>query len=258
MVELSDLVIQNYVSQIVWPFIRIGSFLMAVPFFGARTISPRFRIAIAFPLAMSIGAVIPPVPNISPLSLEGFSITLSQVVIGGALGFIFQIYLQLFVLAGQIIAMKMGLGFASMNDPSNGVTVTVLSQFYLTLSTLLLLSINGHLLLIEMIALSFTTFPIGSAQFLPDDYFEIIKLASWMFAGGLVLSLPVVTAIMIVNLAFGVMSRAAPQMNVFAVGFPITLVFGMLLMWVGLTNFLPQFSAYTDDAFIFVRELISP
>jgi flagellar biosynthetic protein FliR len=160
------------------------------------------------------------------------------------------------VVAGQIIAMNMGLGFASLNDPANGVVVTVLSQFYLTLATLLFLSVNGHLIILELLIQSFQTWPIGSFVVNSGQIFEVIKLGGWMFAGALVLSLPVVTAILIVNIAFGVMSRSAPQMNIFAVGFPITLLFGLFIIWAGLANFYPQMSQYFTEILSFARQLL--
>jgi len=127
-----------------------------------------------------------------------------------------------FVLAGQYIAMKMGLGFASMNDPANGVSVTIVSQFYMLTTTLLFLSINGH----------------------------------WMFGSALTISLPVLTALLLVNIAFGVMSRSAPQMNIFAVGFPITLIFGLLIMWVGFSALLPTYLEFIDQGMIFTKNLL--
>lgn len=254
--ELSTAELSAYLGQYLWPLIRISSFLLASPIYGARTLPPRFRIALALPITLLVAPTLSHDTSIDLLSVAGFLLIMQQILIGVMLGFIFQLFLHLFVVAGQIIAMNMGLGFASLNDPANGVVVTVLSQFYLTLATLLFLSVNGHLIILELLIQSFQTWPIGSFVVNSGQIFEVIKLGGWMFAGALVLSLPVVTAILIVNIAFGVMSRSAPQMNIFAVGFPITLLFGLFIIWAGLANFYPQMSQYFTEILSFARQLL--
>lgn len=256
MLELTEAQISQFIGSHVWPLMRIAAFLLAAPLFGAQIMPPRTRLALAVPFAILIAPVLPQIPPIELVSLSGFITTLQQVVIGAALGFTFQLLMQLFVVGGQAIAMNMGLGFAAMNDPANGVTVTVLSQFYLTLAILLILSINGHLILLELLAHSFVAFPIGPQGINQDQWMELARLGGWMFAGALVLALPIITALLVVNLAFGVMSRSAPQMNVFSVGFPITLVFGMFIIWFGLVNFLPQFQLRTNQLFQFVQNFL--
>ena len=256
MLTLSDVQISHMVGQYLWPLIRIASFLMAAPVFGAQVLPGRARLGLAIPLTLLVMPLLPALPDVELMSLQGIITTILQVAIGTALGFIFQILMQLFVVGGQAIAMNMGLGFASMNDPSNGVVVTVLSQFYLTIAVLLFLSINGHLILIELLAHSFVVWPIGSVGISAEMWFELANLGGWMFAGAVVMALPIITAILVVNLAFGVMSRSAPQMNVFAVGFPITLVFGLVIMWFGLVNFLPQFQLRSNQLFQFVENLL--
>lgn len=253
MYEFSDVQLSQMLGQYLWPLVRISAFLLAVPIFGARSVPARIRIALAFPLCILVTPLLPALPDVELLSLAGLVTTIQQVVIGLAMGFVVQIFMQLFIVGGQVIAMNMGLGFASMNDPANGVSVTVLSQFYLTLATLLFLCINGHLVLIELIVVSFQAWPIGEFGLDAEFWYEIAALGGWMFAGGLVLSLPVVTAVLVVNTTFGVMSRSAPQMNVFSVGFPVTLVFGMLIFWFGLVNFLPQFQLRTEQILLFLK-----
>jgi len=157
---------------------------------------------------------------------------------------------------GQFVALKLGLGFAAQNDPSSGISVTVLSQFYLLLSTLLFLAINGHLVMIQMIIDSFVSFPVGGPGLTPEHYMHIVNMFSWMFATGLLVSLPVLTSMMIVNMSFGVMSRSAPQMNVFSVGAPLLILFGYLLMWYSLSNFLPLFNQIIEEGLGTVKMLI--
>jgi len=239
-----------------WPLIRISAFFMAVPIIGTKIIPTRVRLALAFSLSLLVTPLLSDLPEVELMSMAGVMVIINQVIIGLAMGFVMQVAMQIFTLTGQLIAMKMGLGFASMNDPSSGVSVTIISQYYLILSTLLFLSVNGHLVLIDYIVDSFRYLPISSGGLSAEKFWFIASLGSWMFGSALVISLPLLTALLVVNLAFGVMSRSAPQMNVFAVGFPITLVFGMLLMWVGMMSFLPNFYQFIEQGYGNMRQLL--
>jgi len=254
--NVTDVEIGQFLGQYIWPLFRIASFFMAVPILGSRLINARARLALAASLTVILAPMLPPMPLVDPVSIPGMLLILQQVVIGVSMGFVFQVVMQLFVLAGQFIAMKMGLGFASMNDPSNGVSVTVISQFYLMMATLLFLSVNAHLLLIELVVESFTTLPVGGVGLGLQQFWDIASLGTWMFGGAMVIALPLLTSLLVVNLAFGVMSRSAPQMNVFAVGFPITLVFGLILIWYGLASFLPNYNTFLGEGMLMARELI--
>ena len=251
MVNLVDMVAQYFL-----PLIRITAFFMAAPIFGTRIVSARVRLLLGFGVTLVIAPLLPSLPTIDGLSLTLITIVTQQMLIGVALGFIFQVVFHVFILAGQYIAMKMGLGFASMNDPANGVSVTIVSQFYMLITTILFLSVNGHLMLIQVLVDSFSTLPIGVLGLQISDFYQIAELGSWMFGSALVISLPVLTALLVVNIAFGVMSRSAPQMNIFAVGFPITLIFGLLIMWVGFGALLPGFEKVIDEGFSFAVSIL--
>lgn len=248
--------LMQFIGQYLWPFIRIGAMFMAAPVIGARTVTARVRVLLALFVTILVSPLIEVPTGIELLSIESFMMIANEVLIGLALGFSFQVVLHIFVLAGQFIAMKMGLGFASMNDPSNGITVTVLSQFYLLLSTILFLIFDGHLLLIALVVESFTSFPVGGAGIGPDQFIQVAGMGSWMFSAALVVVLPLFTAMLVINMAFGIMNRSAPQINVFTVGFPITLIFGLLFMWLSLIVFLPYFEEVFDTAGMFSRSLL--
>src|SRR5690606_35696733 len=219
---ISEEQLMQFIGQYLWPMLRISAFYFAIPVVGARTVPARVRIILALFTTILLVPVLPPAPIISFVSLEAMVMVVKEIVIGLAMGFMLQVVLHVFVLAGQLIAMKMVLGFAAMNDPSSGVSVTVLSQFYLLLSTLLFLAIGGHIIMIHMLVDSFAVLPIIGPGLTADNFIAIVGLGSWMFNIGLVISLPLFTALLVVNMSFGVMSRSAPQMNVFTVGFPIT------------------------------------
>ncbi len=252
---LSEHEIAQFVGQYFWPFCRIGAFFMAVPVLGSQLITTRVRVLLGWMLTLIVVPLLPPLPAVPPLSLQSFSIVLQQILIGVAMGFVLQVVFQLFVLAGQFIAMKMGLGFAQMNDPINGVGVTVISQLYLMMATLLFLVVNGHLVVIEYLVDSFQTLPVSDSGLEIRHLWMIASMGSWMFGSALAVALPVLTSLLVVNLAFGVMSRAAPQMNVFAVGFPITLVFGLLLVWFGLSSYLTNYDLFMRYGLDLVRQV---
>src|SRR5690606_31711830 len=128
---ISEEQLAQFIGQYLWPLLRIGAFYFAVPVIGARTVPARVRLVLMLFTAIMIAPVLPPAPTVSFVSTQGFAMIIQEVLIGLALGFAMQVVLHVFVLAGQFIAMKMGLGFAAMNDPSSGVSVTILSQFYL-------------------------------------------------------------------------------------------------------------------------------
>lgn len=252
---ISEEQLMQFIGQYLWPLLRIGAFYFAVPIIGARTVPARVRIVLTLFTAIMIAPVLPSAPVVSFLSAQAFVMIIQEVLIGLALGFAMQVVMHVFVLAGQFMAMKMGLGFAAMNDPSSGVSVTILSQFYLLLSTLLFLSSNAHLVVLQLMIDSFTTFPIGGAGMNIAHFMTIVDMGSWLFSTGLLITLPLFTSLLIVNMSFGVMSRSAPQMNVFTVGFPITLIFGFILMWFTFANFLPVYFEIMEEGIGVLRTL---
>lgn len=244
------------VAQFMLPFFRIAAFLMVVPVFGNQLVAVRVRLLLAVTTAVLVYPLLPTVPNVDPLSLNMMLLILEQLMIGAVLGFMVQIFFHIFVMAGQMIAMQMGLGFASMIDPTNGVSVAVVSQFYVLLVTLLFLAFNGHLLVFEVMIEGFDLMPIGGGSVHQSAIYTLAASAGWMLSSALLLALPAVTAILIVNFAFGVMTRAAPQLNVFSLGFPFTLVFGIFILWVALAGFMPQYEILSKEVFILLRQLL--
>ncbi len=217
----------SFLSTLLWPFMRISAMFAASPIFSARSIPVRIRILLAFSIALLLVPVIPAPPVVDLISGEALLISISQILIGVAMGFILQMVFAAFVIAGQSIATAMGLGFASMVDPQNGVQVPVISQAFLIMATLVFLALNGHLIFIEVLAKSFQNMPVGPFSPSPDALWQLVIWGSDMFAGGMMIALPGVAALLLVNLAFGVTSRAAPQLNIFAVGFPIMIMIGL-------------------------------
>lgn len=253
--EIGADLIGQWVGQHLWPLFRLASFMMVIPFVGTQLVPARVRLGLALMITILIVPLIPPVPQVEAFSADAVVITLQQILIGVGLGFALTALFQLFVVAGQMIAMQMGLGFASMVDPANGINVPVLAQIYSITITLLYLAMNGHLVAFEVFIESFYTLPIGLEGLGQAGVWDLAHRVSWVFVSALLLALPAVTAVLIVSISFGVMTRAAPQMNIFALGFPIGLIFGLFSIWVLHANFLPHFEQYTRETFEFMRQL---
>lgn len=253
---LSEAQLSQWLHQYLLPFVRIGAMLMAMPVLGAQIVPPRVRVGVAMLITAIVGPLLPDMAVPELLSIKTGLLVAQELTLGVAMGFSFQVFFQVFVLAGQYLAMKMGLGFASMNDPTNGVQTTVLSQFYLVIVTVLFVSSGGHLIMIEMLVQSLTSLPPDQLVFTSAKAYDIVLLGGWLFASALVVALPVLTALLVVNIAFGVMSRAAPQLNIFSVGFPFTLICGMGLIWLGLNTFMLNFDEIFAQGFGFVRGLL--
>ena len=258
--NFTDAEIGTWVSTWLWPMFRIASFFMVIPVIGTQLVPMRVRVGLAFLVTLLVVPLIPPVPVVEPLSFNAVFITLQQIFIGSLTGFMFVMLMQLFVVSGMMIAMQMGLGFASMVDPANGVNVPVLSQIFLVCVTLIFLAMNGHLVMIEIIVETFRSWPIseqiiGVNSITREDMWMFISRISWLFASALVMSLPAITAVLIINLSFGIMTRAAPQMNVFSLGFPIGMMFGLFIVWVSSNGLLPQFDTFSTETFLFLRDI---
>jgi len=217
----------TWLATLLWPFMRIGAMFAAAPIFSARSVPVRIRIILAFLIAWLLVPVLPAPPNVELISGQALLISVHQVLIGVAMGFILQMVFAAFIIAGQSIAMAMGLGFASMIDPQNGMQVPVVSQVFLIMVTLVFLALNGHLVLIDVLAKSFENLPVGMMVPSRDGFWQLVNWGSDMFAGGMLIALPAVAALLLVNLAFGVTTRAAPQLNIFAVGFPVMIMVGL-------------------------------
>ncbi|MNE12576.1 Flagellar biosynthetic protein FliR [compost metagenome] len=251
---LTDAQIGTWVASFILPLFRIAAVLMTMPVFGTTLVPTKVRLYFALAITVVIVPALPPLPEVQALDLSALMLIAEQIIIGALMGFSLQLFFQAFAIAGQIVAIQMGMAFASMVDPANGVSVAVISQFFTMLVTLLFLAMNGHLVVFEVLAESFTTLPIGSGL-LVNHYWELAGRLGWVLGAALLLVLPAITALLVVNIAFGVMTRAAPQLNIFSIGFPLTLVLGMVILWIGLADILNQYQPLASEALQWLREL---
>lgn len=241
--------ITAWIGAVLWPFLRISAMLMAAPLFGAGTVNVRVRVGFAFVLALVVAPLIPTPPAVEPLSLAGLSIAVQQVIIGASIGFILQMVFSALTQAGESIALSMGLGFASMVDPQQGVQVPVVSTYFVIMATLLFLALNGHAALIELTLQSFYTMPIAVDGITRVELWELVSWGSTMFVYGLLVAMPAVASMLLVNLSMGVITRAAPQLNIFAVGFPMMILLGFILLMLTIPVLVPQFTDLLASGF---------
>src|SRR5690606_16304495 len=200
-----EALILGQLSTYAWPFFRITGLLMIAPVFGTRLVPARVKIALAVALTAAIAPAVE-APQDAGFSVASALIAAHELLLGIVLGFVLQLLFDALVIAGQTIAMTMGLGFATMVDPQRGVSVPLLSQFFVILGILVFLALDGHLALLALLAESYELMPIG-VPLGRDSVWSLVVEGGEMFAGALRLALPAVTALLVVNLAFGVMSR---------------------------------------------------
>lgn len=248
--------ITSWLGVYLWTLVRIAALVMAAPVINSRNIPSKVKLGIALVLTMVIAPTIPPVPAVDPISGEAIMITLQQVLIGVAMGLSLQVVYAMVVIGGQVIAYQMGLGFSQMVDPQTGLQVPVVSQFYIIVLTLVYFAINGHLVLIEVLADSFKTLPIANAGIGSDGIWSIITWSSQMYIGGVKMALPAIAAILLVNFTFGVVTRSAPQFNIFSIGFPITMIMGFFIMMVTFSGMLPHLERQLSEVFFLMRDML--
>lgn len=247
--------INGWVAQVIWPLFRVAGLLSVMPVFGGTQVPVRVRVALSLLITILIVPSLTPVPELDPLSFDSLLITLQQLLIGAAMGLLIIMVFNAVTMAGESIAMTMGLGFALMNDPQNGAQVPVVSQFYLVLATLLFLSFDGHHAVLLLLYDSFEMMPVGESLG-ADSYWLFARWAANIFYGALAIALPALAAMLTTNFAMGIITRAAPQLNIFSVGFPITMTVGFFAIMLTLPTFQFSFSNLLDLVYIAIAEML--
>ncbi len=245
-----------WIGGFFWPFFRVAAMLTAAAVFGTRALPMRARLMLALALTLVIAPMAGPMPAVDLLSGPGLFITAQQILIGVTIGFVLRMVFAALELAGEMIGQLMGLGFASLVDPQNGVNVPAVGQLYVLLGTLMFLALNGHLLWIEALAESFRMIPVGSAGLMPDGLWMMVGFISQIFGWAMRMALPVVAALLVVNLAFGVLARTSPQLNVFSIGFPTALLVGLALLLVTLPAVLLKVGPITAEGYELVGRIL--
>lgn len=235
MIGISEEQLMAWLSPIIWPFLRTLAMFTAAPVFSQKAIPMRVKVGLAFLVAVCAQAVLdqPMVPVNSP---DALVCVIQQVGIGLAIGFSARLVIAAMEVAGEAIGLQMGLSFASFFDPTSGAQLSAVSRFLVQIFTLFFIVVNGHLVVLMAVIKSFEAFPVNGSFLQAVSQMRIHELGSAVFSSALWIALPMMALLLFVNLVMGVIARIAPQMNVFAIGFPVTLTVGML----GLTATLPM------------------
>lgn len=236
MISISEAQLAAWISPILWPFIRTLAVFTSAPVFSARAFPTRARIALAFLVAYATQATLPDAPVIGVNDPRALGVLVQQVGIGLAIGFAVRVVFAAMELAGEVVGFQMGLNFASFFDPSMNSQTSAIGRFFGQMTSLLFVVMNGHIMVLMAINRSFVAFPLDQNFLEALAKMKLYSLGSDLFASALWIALPMVGMLMFANLALGIISRVAPQINIFAVGFPITLVVGLI----GITYSLPM------------------
>jgi flagellar biosynthesis protein FliR len=230
MLTFTDTQVIAWITPILWPFLRVLALFGALPVFAQRGVSARVRVALAFLIAFCAQATLPPMPAIALDSAVALLAVVQQVLIGASLGFAVRIVFAAVEFAGELVGLQMGLNFAGFFNPMTGGEATATSRFFGVAVGWLFIVVGGHLALIAAVIQSFQAFPVGPEPF---AFLRAVQPQVWgaeVFRLGLWIALPMTAMLLFVNLVLGIVSRVAQQMNIFAIGFPITVSVGLIGM----------------------------
>ncbi|KTC68008.1 flagellar biosynthetic protein fliR [Legionella birminghamensis] len=245
-----------YLSQIIWPLARISGLFLAMPLISSVLLPRSIRIIFAFTLALLVMPFIPQSMSFLYFKLDHLFFLINELLLGLLMGFVLQLVFQIFIIGGQIIAMQAGLGFAVMVDPASKASVPLVSQLYLIMVSLLFLALNGHLALLEIFLDSFRIKPIGQFNVGIAEFSSVLGFSAWMMKESVLVSLPAILSLLLVSLAFGVMSRVAPQLNLFSIGFPITLLMGFIIIRFSLPGLFDQMADSIEQGLTLIKGML--
>jgi flagellar biosynthetic protein FliR len=238
------------IGTILWTMLRIGAMLMAMPLIGTRAVPSRVRVVLAGALAVALSPLLPPVPQWTGFDAATVLSIARELAIGVSIGFLLRLVFEAGAMAGELVAQGTGLAFAQMSDPLRGGSSGVIGQWFYLLFGLLFFSTNGHLALISLLMDSYKAVPIGAALPNIDIFLSAAPtFALQVFRGALGLALPLTVAMLAINLAFGVLARAAPALNPIQLGLPVALLLGLFLLTVLAGEMGPPVQRLFDAAF---------
>lgn len=235
----------GWMNSFLWPFFRILGLFATAPLFSESAITARLKVGLAAVLAIAMAPIIGPLPDIPTASFSALLIAVQQIFIGIALGLVMRIVFATIQTTGEFIGLQMGLSFASFFDPATGSNTAVLSRFLNMVAMLVFLALNGHLIMLSILFRTFEILPLQAGELHSNGWGVLIEWSAQLMISGLLLALPLIVVLLSINLAFGILNRTAQQLTVFAVGFPITLLVGLLL----LTVIVPQITPFLSDFF---------
>jgi flagellar biosynthetic protein FliR len=237
--------LEGWMVAFLWPFVRMLALISTAPIFSEAWVPRPVKVAMAAMLTFVIAPTLGPFPEVPVVSAGGAWIIVQQVLIGAAMGFSMKLVFAAVLAAGEYIGLQMGLSFASFFDPMSHGSTMVVARLLNMLATLIFLSLDGHLLMVNALTESFQTLPIATAPLASGGWMFLVLTGGEIFSSGLMLALPLITALLTLNLAMGILNRASPQFSIFAVGFPLTLLAGIFMLQL----LMPNLAAFLEPRF---------
>ncbi|NVM86782.1 flagellar biosynthetic protein FliR [Variovorax sp. SG517] len=244
-ISVTSAQLEGWMVAFLWPFVRMLALVSTAPIFGEAWVPRPVKVLIAAMLAFVVSPTIGPLPEVPVVSAGGVWIIVQQVLIGVAMGFTVRLVFTAVLAAGEYIGLQMGLSFASFFDPMSHGSTMVVARLLNMLAMLIFLALDGHLLMVNALAQSFHTLPIADAPLAAGGWMFLVLAGAEIFASGLMLALPLITALLTLNLAMGILNRASPQFSIFAVGFPLTLLAGIFMLQL----LMPNLGAFLEPRF---------
>jgi flagellar biosynthetic protein FliR len=255
MINITSAQLDVWLATLMYPLVRLLALISSAPIFGDKQIPVRVKIGLAVLMTIVIAPTLAPMPAVPVGSMQGLLIIVQQIIIGTAMGFTMRLIFSAVELAGEFSGMIMGLGFASFYDPRNATNSAVISQWLGIIASLAFLAMNGHLMILSLVAESFHTLPVGEMMS-SKSFYAAAQWGGSIFVFGLQIALPLLAALLITNLALGILTRAAQQLNLFAIGFPITLTIGFLILSISLPLLSPILDRLTAEALSTALKLV--
>lgn len=256
MIEVTFDQLHAWLVMFFWPFVRITSFMLAAPLLGHSSVPRQAKLGLAFLMTVALGPTLPDMPDTPLFSWASLGIMIEQMLIGIAMAIVLQVMFAVVQAAGEFIGLQMGLGFATFFAPDTGANTMILSRVLYMITLLLFLAFNGHLVVIEILASTFFTLPVGIGGFNPGAFELLVRFGSTIVVSGLLLALPLVGPLLIINLSLGILNRSAPQLTVFNVGFPMSLITGLTLLMVLMSDIGRFMQRLFSDSLLFMRQFL--
>jgi flagellar biosynthesis protein FliR len=258
MITLTSGEMNTWIAAFLWPLTRILGLIATAPLFGNISVPVRVKVVLGILLALIIAPAVPALPATDPMSLAGMLIVMQELVIGLAMGFAMRVVFAAAEFAGEVIGLTMGFGFATFFDPQTRGRSSAISQYLALLTLMLFVATNIHLVLLSVLSDSFTTLPISALPTTGTGFRQIAAWSGLIFSAGAQLALPLIAALLISNMALGILTRAAPQLNLFGIGFPITLGAGFIVLALTMPYFATPIARLFETGIDFSRQIAAP
>ena len=248
-------IIERFYSFL-WPMLRVSALLMTAPLFSQNAVNVRIRVL----LGLTLTWMIYPLhdwPILDPVSGAGLLEVFNQIFVGASMGLVLQIVVAAMVVAGQSISASMGLSMANMMDPNVG-NVPVIAQLLLIMSTLIFVGSGGHAILMGLVLESFHVLPIGESLLDQNHWGRMVTWSSMMFVGAVLMALPVMVTLLFINVGLGVVTKAAPSLNIFAVGFPAMVLAGLIILVLSMGSIGGRMEWLWMQSFVMLRDWAGP